>query len=403
MKIKHVILRQIVTPKPPKPGKPSMRTRGGGIRGTVPESAEIEPVRFEYDEITAQRAAEIARKDDIAAVAPVIPMKLIAPVKNDKDDTSLSDESVWGIQAVGADTSPWDGDGIIVAVLDTGIDPDHPAFNGVNLVRRNFTTESDDDIVGHGTHCAGTIFGRNVNGNRIGVAPGVKKAVIGKILGDGGGGSDVVLAGIEWALQEGANIISMSLGIDFPGYVAYLEQQGIPVDIATSIALEGYRTNVMLFERLSSMIRARGEFLQPCLLIAAAGNESRRDENPDYGVAVSPPAVAEGIISVAALKKNADGLSIAPFSNIGARVSAPGVGVLSAKAGGGLISMNGTSMATPHVAGVAALWAQKLKNINALKGIKLMEKLTGSATYSGLRAGYDPEDIGSGLVQAPQN
>ena len=66
-----------------------------------------------------------------------------------------STSTAWGIHAVGADTSSWSGDGVRVAVLDTGIDASHPAFDGVELVQRNFTGESDEDLDGHGTHCAG--------------------------------------------------------------------------------------------------------------------------------------------------------------------------------------------------------------------------------------------------------
>ncbi len=131
----------------------------------------------------------------------------------------------WGIRAVRADTSPFTGAGVTVAVLDTGIDPNHPAFAGVELVR-HFTDESDDDTHGHGTHCAGTIFGRDADGVRIGVAPGVTKAVIGKVLGAGGGGGDQIMEAIQWAIAEGANMISMSLGIDFPRYVELLTRRG---------------------------------------------------------------------------------------------------------------------------------------------------------------------------------
>src|SRR5690606_41473924 len=107
---------------------------------------------------------------------------LYASLFGSRDEvTPAAGDVTWGVKAMGAYTSPFDGSGIVVAVLDTGIDPTHPAFAGVNLTRRNFTTAGDDDTHGHGTHCAGTIFGRAVNGTRIGVAPGVTEAVIGKV------------------------------------------------------------------------------------------------------------------------------------------------------------------------------------------------------------------------------
>ncbi|NLA47885.1 MAG: S8 family serine peptidase [Bacteroidales bacterium] len=395
MKVRYIILHQI-----PEPVKTLYRSKTIRIdSGTI---TDVESVKIEYDDITRPKAAEISGMKDIAAVAPAIPVKLISPVDQDPDDSSAAAQDSWGIEAVGAGMSPFDGSGIVVAVLDTGIDPDHPSFNGVDLIRKNFTSENDNDIVGHGTHCAGTVFGRNESGIRIGVAPGIKTALIGKILGKGGGSSDIVTEGIQWAVQNGAHIISMSLGIDFPGYVDQLTGRGMPADLATSMALEGYRSNILLFERLVSMIRALGDFRQPCLLVAAAGNESRRNVDPAYVISVCPPAVAEGMISVAALNNTSDGYAVAHFSNTGARVSAPGVGIVSARAGGGLTSMSGTSMATPHVAGVAALWTQKLKNENMLKGTILMDKLMGSASYEGMKAGYLPADIGSGIIRAPR-
>src|SRR5262249_14134065 len=181
---------------------------------------------------------------------------------------------------------------------------------------------------------AGTIFGRDVKEVRIGVARGVKKALIGKVLGKGGGSSDQIVQAIQWAVNNGANVISMSLGIDFPGFVKELEMDGLPTELATSVALEGYGTNSLLIERRASLIAAQGAFMQGTLLVAAAGNESRREVNPKFEIAVSPPAVADGVISVAALGNETDGFRIAPFSNIWGRVSGAGVDIDSARMGG---------------------------------------------------------------------
>jgi subtilisin family serine protease len=392
---RHVILRK---------GESAARggTRGGPVAGPA-TVAPARPVAVEVEELNPAKARAVARTKDVVAIAPVMPMKLIAPVALNLPSQPAAATVTWGVQAVGADTSPFTGNGIVVAVLDTGIDPNHPAFAGVELVRKNSTDAGDDDDHGHGTHCAGTIFGRDVNNTRIGIARGVTKAMIGKVLGGNGGGSDVVMQAIQWATNSGANVISMSLGIDFPGFVKELEGQGVPTELATSMALEGYRANVLLFERLASLISAQNLLMQATLLVAAAGNESQRDVNPDFEIAVSPPAVSDGIVSVAAVGQGAQGFTVAAFSNTGAKVSGPGVGVISAKRGGGLTSMSGTSMATPHVAGVAALWAEKLTVAGQLNASLLMNRLIGSATAAGIKAGTDPTDVGAGMVQAPQS
>jgi subtilisin family serine protease len=363
----------------------------------------VSGVDVTVDDLDRRDVAILSRTRGVLSVAPVIPMKLIAPVGPADDVGVAAAAMTWGVTAVGADTSVFSGDGIVVSILDTGIDAAHPAFAGVDLVQHDFTGEGNGDQHGHGTHCAGTVFGRDVNDTRIGVATGVKKALIGKVLGARGGSSDQIVRAIQWAVDGGATVISMSLGMDFPGLVADLIDRGYPADIATSLALEGYRANVMLFERLASLVRAQGAFAQPALLVAAAGNESRRGDNPDFEVAVAPPAVAEGMVSVAALAAGAQGFSVAPFSNVGALVSGPGVSVTSARRGGGLTAMSGTSMATPHVAGVAALWAQKLKAANQLTTVNLMTRLVASGTTAGMAAGFDPVDVGAGMVRAPQD
>ena len=394
MREKHVILRSNAA-----------ATRDpfvGALAAPAMEESIAAGVSIEVDEIDTREIPALARNSEVLAIARAIPMKLIAPVEEQDGAEPTADTVTWGVKAVGADTSPFSGDGIVAAVLDTGIDDSHPAFAGVDNVQKDFTGEGNGDQNGHGTHCAGTVFGRDTDGTRIGVAPGVKRALIGKVLGAEGGSSDQIARAIQWAVDNGANVISMSLGIDFPGLVKALEELGFPTELATSLALEGYRTNVQLFERLASLIRAQAAFGLVAVTTAAAGNESRRDEDPNFEINVSPPAVAEGIVSVAALGEGPQGLTVAPFSNTGANVSGPGVGIVSAKVGGGLTVKSGTSMATPHVAGLAALWAERIKTISPLGGLELTSRLIGSATTEGLQPGFDPIDVGAGLVRAPQ-
>ncbi|NJL47937.1 MAG: S8 family serine peptidase [Leptolyngbyaceae cyanobacterium SM2_5_2] len=344
---------------------------------------------------------DLRRDPRTLAVAPMMPMQLIAPVASEEVEADALASVLWGLQAVGALESDFDGSGITVAVLDTGIDPNHPAFAGVSLVQRNFTTETDNDLNGHGTHCAGTIFGQDVNNTRIGIARNIQRALIGKVLGEGGGSSLSIAQAIQWAVSGGAQVVSMSLGIDFPGYVDFLvNQRGVALQPATSIALEGYRANVNLFTELTRFVETSNLFGQASLLIAAAGNESDR---PAYEIAVAPPAAGTGVIAVGALAQGPNGLTVANFSNNQVNIAGPGVNIISAWPGGGLRSLNGTSMATPHVAGVAALWAQQqIQQTGRLDSRLLMARLIASGTTDTLAAA-DPEDVGAGLVQAPRS
>lgn len=373
--------------------------------------AEPGSVQVDVEDLSARQLADVRRDPRMIAVAPVMPIQMITPAAVDNEGSPSADAdsaSTWGVAAVGADQCPYDGSGAVVAVLDTGIQRTHPAFTHLadRIVEENFTDEKPmPDQNGHGTHVCGTLFGGTVNGTRIGVAPGVARALVGKVLdANGQGATDGIFHAIMWADDHGADIISMSLGLDFPGYVEWLRtQRGLPTELAVSIALEGYRANMRAFDALSRWLTARSLGSKTATLVtAAAGNESRTNENPDWKIITAPPAAADGFISVGAIQQAPDPkqpYSMASFSNTGANVVAPGVDVMSAKLRGGLVSFSGTSMATPHVAGVAALWAQKLRDqAGYIDQTELVARVVGSAKQL---PWIDRGDAGAGLIKAP--
>ncbi|MBK5010734.1 S8 family serine peptidase [Pseudomonas sp. S60] len=345
-------------------------------------------------------AAELGRDPEILAISRPMKTKLISPLNSAAEPEDAGD--AWGVAAVNAHLSPYTGAGVRVAVLDTGIDRTHPAFAGVELQEQDFTGEGNGDWDGHGTHCAGTIFGRNVDGRRIGIARGVKNALIAKVIGEHNADSDILFQGMYWALAQRANIISMSLGFDFPGEVEEKINKGWPADLATSEALDVFCGNLRLFDSLMDVFKSHSVFNATPLVIAAAGNESRRAINNDYRISASLPASAEGVLSVAAAAYPNPLHTIADFSNSLPHLTAPGVNVMSAWPGGSLKSMGGTSMACPHVAGVAALWWEHLRD---LRSSQLSQAVASNLVASARRDCFSPEfnasDFGHGLVSSP--
>lgn len=378
---------------------------GGGGRDDRFGIAAVGPPepRIDVEDLERRERNELLRDPAVVAIARPMPVQLIAPLPQADDEPAPAAGAAWGIAAVGADRSSYTGAGTTVAVLDTGIDRAHPAFAGMTLVEQDFSGAGDGDRAGHGTHTAGTIFGRDVEGTRIGVAPGVTRALIGKVLDDRGNGSSfAVLRGIQWAVDQGADVVSMSIGFDFPGVVKQWVDEGWPVQLATSVALESYRGNLRMFDALMAMVRAQEVLGTGTVIVAAAGNESRRAENPDWEIAASLPAAAEGVLSVAAVADQPGGWMIAPFSNTFPQLSAPGVAVKSAAIGGSTRESTGTSMACPHVAGVAALWWEFVRAAGLpARATSVVAKTLATARTEGFAAQTDVADRGVGMVTAP--
>lgn len=227
----------------------------------------------------------------------------------------------WGITKIGADQvwSTTTGAGVKVAILDTGIDLDHPdlqVYGGTNFVTPG---ASYDDDNGHGTHCAGIVAALNNTLGVVGVAPGANLYAV-KVLDSGGSGSYTGIAqGIEWAVANGMKVISMSLG--------------------------GSQTSDTL------QLACDTAYANGVVVVAAAGNEGKKNTSRDN---VSYPAKYESVIAVAAT--DIDDVR-ASFSSTGpaVEVAAPGVSIYSTYFDGSYTTMSGTSMACPHVAGLAAL------------------------------------------------
>ncbi|MEJ3745777.1 S8 family serine peptidase [Actinomycetes bacterium KLBMP 9797] len=302
--------------------------------------------------VTADKSRAGALWDELVA-GPATLTTGVRRVWLDRTITAALDDSVPRIGAPAAWRSGYDGRGVTVAVLDSGYDPTHPALAGRVAAAANFTDEPDTvDRFGHGTHVAATVAG---GGRDNGVAPGARdeagirpgsgvapgaRLLVGKVL-DGAGQGDLswVIAGMEWAVALGARVVNISLG-------GPAGEGGDPVSDA-----------------VDALTASSG-----ALFVVASGNAG-----PDAHT-VSTPGIADAALTVGAVSKEDE---LARFSGRGPRlgdaavkpeITAPGVGIVAARAAGTMLgepldgtstAMSGTSMATPHVAGAAAILAQR--------------------------------------------
>jgi len=355
--------------------------------------------------LSDREVADAERNPSIHEIAPIAPMELIDHCESAAAEAAADDDGDnWGLSAVGADRAKLTGAGVTVAIIDSGIFANHPAFDPSRIKEKDFSGSGDGDGCGHGTHCAGILLGQDVKGRRIGVAPGVKRALIAKVTPDVGKIScDAVYKAMLWAMHERADIISMSLSFDYIAMVNGGKARGLPEELALSESFISYRKNLRLFDAIAAMMEKQEALGYSPLIVAAAGNQSKRSNKPTIKIGVSLPAAAAGVVSVAAVARAADGLMHASeFSNILPTLAAPGVRITSAWLNGGLRCLNGTSAACPHVAGVAALWLEHLRGGGRKVNAALLRAvLRDNARKDRLSQPYDPSDLGSGVVTAP--
>ena len=304
----------------------------------------------------------------------------------------------WGINATGCHRSPYNGARVKVAILDTGLDLEHPDFIGRVKGQQSFVPGITDvwDLHGHGTHCAGIACAHcDPALTRYGVAR-LSDLYVGKILDHSGRGAQSwAINGINWAVSQQCKVISMSIG---------------------SIVLPGI-SYMVAYERAISNAVEHG-----ALVVAAAGNDSQRtggndsqrfggnnslqptsndSQQPGRIFPVSSPANCPSAVAVTAVDSS---MRMATFANSSINpgqnvfIAGPGVDIYSSwPMSIRYRSISGTSMATPFVSGIAALLWEKYPSFNPLQ---IKDELR---TLARRLPDMPPSDIGWGFVQAPDN
>ncbi|MEU6672910.1 S8 family serine peptidase [Streptomyces sp. NPDC046925] len=353
----------------------------GAERGPVLEPVDGVALKADKKKAADFWAAVTARKS--RAASDLSKLWLDAKV-----DATL-ERSTKQVHAPEAWAAGYDGKGTKVAVLDTGADAEHPDLKGRIGATKNFTDSPDkEDRQGHGTHTTSTVGGSGAasDGKKKGLAPGTE-LLHGKVLNDSGSGATSwIIAGMQWAVDEKADVVSMSLG-------------------------NPARTDCT--DPMSTATEELARSAENTLFVLAAGNTG-----PSLN-SVSSPGCVPGVLTVGAVDRDD---STASFSSRGPaygshtlkpEIAAPGVGISAAAAGGRGVyayqSMSGTSMATPHVAGAAALVKQRHPEWNAqqIKAALVSSAdsgIPGDVTETGggrldVKAAVDQKVLGSPAVQ----
>ncbi|BAU27325.1 type VII secretion-associated serine protease mycosin [Aneurinibacillus soli] len=306
---------------------------------------------------TDELIAYFSKRNDVQFAEPNY-LLLPNAIPND----SLYPRYQWNMPAINMEQA-WDiskgSDAVTIAVIDTGLDLHHLEFtdkvvDGYNVLNPGALPQDDN---GHGTHVAGIIAARTNNGRGVaGVTWNNKLMPIKGIGGNGSGSSFDIAKGIIWATDHGARVINMSVG--------------------------NYQSSSVLHDAI------KYAFSKDVVMVAASGND--HSSQPSY------PASYPEVISVAAIDQNGNQ---APFSNFGSSVdlAAPGVDIPSTYLPGEYAALSGTSMACPHVSGLAGL----IRSLNpSLSNRQVMKIMRATARDAG-PAGWD-HDYGYGIMDVPQ-
>lgn len=349
------------------------KAKGQGVTLSYLKRAERDdaPLTFPRLGITlgyadASTLKALRRHPAVSHVAPTPGFSGMRPVRIAQ--ATLTTKLTWGLETLGVEQL-WKqgltGKGVMVGHLDTGVDAGHPALKGRvaefsewDYLGGKVAKPRPHDSATHGTHTAGTICGVAVQGRSVGVAPGAQ--ICSGLVIEGGKVIARVLGGLEWLIGLNVRVISMSLG--FPGYEPAFARV---VDILVS---------------------------QNIVPVFAIGNEGANTSR-------SPGNYSDSL-GIGAIRQDGHTADFSSSQHFNRKddpdkpdCEAPGVGVISAKPGGGWQEMDGTSMATPHVAGVVALLLQAKPDASATE---LRKALLDSSKPI---AGEPPLRYGHGVVQ----